>query len=57
MIIRASTRLVSDESVPHTGIIRDIMQNHLLQVLVLCAMEPPASQMRLVTSRQQKSKS
>jgi glucose-6-phosphate 1-dehydrogenase len=25
------------------GIIRDIMQNHLLQVLVLCAMEPPAS--------------
>ena len=27
----------------HTGIIRDIMQNHLLQVLVLCAMEPPAS--------------
>ena len=27
----------------HAGIIRDIMQNHLLQVLVLCAMEPPAS--------------
>jgi len=25
------------------GIIRDIMQNHLLQVFVLCAMEPPAS--------------
>jgi len=25
------------------GIVRDIMQNHLLQVLVLCAMEPPAS--------------
>lgn len=25
------------------GIIRDIMQNHLLQVLVLCAMEPPVS--------------
>lgn len=25
------------------GIIRDIMQNHLLQVFVLCAMEPPMS--------------
>lgn len=25
------------------GIIRDIMQNHLLQVFVLCAMEPPTS--------------
>ena len=24
------------------GIIRDIMQNHLLQVFMLCAMEPPA---------------
>ena len=43
MIIRASTRLASERSPCHTGIIRDIMQNHLLQVLVLCAMEPPAS--------------
>jgi glucose-6-phosphate 1-dehydrogenase len=26
-----------------TGVLRDIVQNHLLQVLALCAMEPPAS--------------
>jgi len=26
-----------------TGVIRDIVQNHLLQMLALCAMEPPAS--------------
>ena len=26
-----------------TGIIRDVLQNHLLQILALCAMEPPAS--------------
>lgn len=26
-----------------TGVIRDIVQNHLLQVLTLCAMEPPTS--------------
>jgi glucose-6-phosphate 1-dehydrogenase len=26
-----------------TGVIRDIVQNHLLQVLALCAMEPPVS--------------
>lgn len=27
----------------HYGIIRDIMQNHLLQILALFAMEPPVS--------------
>ncbi|MBI4512196.1 MAG: glucose-6-phosphate dehydrogenase [Deltaproteobacteria bacterium] len=26
-----------------TGVLRDIVQNHLLQVLALCAMEPPTS--------------
>ena len=26
-----------------TGVLRDVVQNHLLQVLALCAMEPPAS--------------
>ena len=26
-----------------TGVVRDIVQNHLLQVLALCAMEPPVS--------------
>jgi glucose-6-phosphate 1-dehydrogenase len=26
-----------------TGVIRDIVQNHLLQILALCAMEPPVS--------------
>lgn len=26
-----------------TGVLRDIVQNHLLQVLALCAMEPPVS--------------
>jgi glucose-6-phosphate 1-dehydrogenase len=26
-----------------TGVVRDIVQNHLLQVLALCAMEPPIS--------------
>src|SRR5262249_20771782 len=26
-----------------TGVIRDMVQNHLLQVLALCAMEPPVS--------------
>jgi glucose-6-phosphate 1-dehydrogenase len=26
-----------------TGVLRDIVQNHLLQMLALCAMEPPAS--------------
>lgn len=26
-----------------TGILRDVVQNHLLQVLALCAMEPPTS--------------
>ncbi len=26
-----------------TGVIRDMVQNHLLQVLALCAMEPPSS--------------
>ncbi|MEZ5979962.1 MAG: glucose-6-phosphate dehydrogenase [Planctomycetota bacterium] len=26
-----------------TGVVRDIVQNHLLQMLALCAMEPPAS--------------
>jgi glucose-6-phosphate 1-dehydrogenase len=26
-----------------TGVIRDVVQNHLLQVLALCAMEPPVS--------------
>jgi glucose-6-phosphate 1-dehydrogenase len=26
-----------------TGVVRDIIQNHLLQVLALCAMEPPVS--------------
>src|SRR6266542_2601602 len=26
-----------------TGVVRDIVQNHLLQVLALCAMEPPGS--------------
>jgi glucose-6-phosphate 1-dehydrogenase len=26
-----------------TGVVRDIIQNHLLQVLALCAMEPPIS--------------
>jgi glucose-6-phosphate 1-dehydrogenase len=27
----------------NTGVLRDIVQNHLLQVLALCAMEPPVS--------------
>ncbi len=27
----------------NTGVLRDIIQNHLLQVLALCAMEPPVS--------------
>ena len=26
-----------------TGVIRDVLQNHLLQILALCAMEPPSS--------------
>jgi len=26
-----------------TGVVRDVVQNHLLQVLALCAMEPPVS--------------
>ncbi len=26
-----------------TGVIRDVLQNHLLQILALCAMEPPTS--------------
>jgi glucose-6-phosphate 1-dehydrogenase len=26
-----------------TGVVRDMVQNHLLQVLAMCAMEPPAS--------------
>ena len=28
----------------HTGLIRDVVQNHLLQVVALLAMEPPAYQ-------------